>query len=180
MVQGDDFRRSRTEFFVVGGDVASVCEDDRQFFCEIEDERHSAAVVLGHRPDAVGASEFKSRGEKEGLALKFGGAETVDHKVAEAFRICSGFDGAVPAQEVRGNKRIVVAVDCGGRERHFNQMDVLNVWGCHNQIYAISIARGHGYLRLQNDAYFVGGWIEVGQSVIRKITEDMLLVDREG
>lgn len=61
-----------------------------------------------------------------------------------------------------------------------NQMDVLNVWGCHNQIYAISIARGHGYLRLQNDAYFVGGWIEVGQSVIRKITEDMLLVVPEG
>lgn len=61
-----------------------------------------------------------------------------------------------------------------------NQMDVLNVWGWHNQIYAISIARGHGYLRLQNDAYFVGGWIEVGQSVIRKITEDMLLVVPEG
>lgn len=61
-----------------------------------------------------------------------------------------------------------------------NQMDVLNVWGWHNQIYAISVARGHGYLRLQNDAYFVGGWIEVGQSVIRKITEDMLLVVPEG
>ena len=118
----DDFRRSRTEFFVVGGDVASVSEDDRQFFCEIEDERHSAAVVLGHRPDAVGTSEFKSRGEKEGLAFEFGGAETVDHKVAEAFRICSGFDGAVPAQEVRGNKRVVVAVDCGGRERHFKHI----------------------------------------------------------
>ena len=61
-----------------------------------------------------------------------------------------------------------------------NQMDVLDVWGMHNQIYGISIARGHGYLRLQNDSYFVGGWIEVGQSVIRKITEDMLLVVPEG
>lgn len=61
-----------------------------------------------------------------------------------------------------------------------NQMDVLDVWGWHNQIYGINITRGHGYLRLQNDSYFVGGWIEVGQSVIRKITEDMLLVVPEG
>lgn len=61
-----------------------------------------------------------------------------------------------------------------------NQVDVLDVWGWHNQVYGINIARGHGYLRLQNDTYFVGGWIEVGQSVIRKITDDMLLVVPEG
>lgn len=71
----------------------------------------------------------------------------------------------------------------GGQEAglmDINQMDVLDVWGLGNQIYGIHVARGHGYLRLQNDTYFVGGWIEVGQSVIRKITEDMLLVVPEG
>lgn len=61
-----------------------------------------------------------------------------------------------------------------------NAVDVLDVWGWHNQIYGISVARGHGYLRLQNDSYFIGGWIEVGQSLIQKITEDMLLVVPEG
>lgn len=61
-----------------------------------------------------------------------------------------------------------------------HQTDRLSVWGYHNQIYGINVERGHGYLRLKNDSYFVGGWIEVGQSVIRKITEDMLIVVPEG
>lgn len=61
-----------------------------------------------------------------------------------------------------------------------NQMDVLSVWGYNNQIYSINVKQGHGYLRLQNDTYFVDGWIEIGQKLIRKITEDMLIVVPEG
>lgn len=61
-----------------------------------------------------------------------------------------------------------------------NQLDVLSVWGYNNQIYSINIEQGHGYLRLQNDTYFVNGWIEIGQKIIRKITEDMLIVVPEG
>lgn len=61
-----------------------------------------------------------------------------------------------------------------------NQLDVLSVWGYNNQIYSINIEQGHGYLRLQNDTYFVDGWIEIGQKIIRKITEDMLIVVPEG
>lgn len=61
-----------------------------------------------------------------------------------------------------------------------NQVDVLSVWGYNNQIYSINIEQGHGYLRLQNDTYFVDGWIEIGQKMIRKISEDMLIVVPEG
>lgn len=61
-----------------------------------------------------------------------------------------------------------------------NQVDVLSVWGYNNQIYSINIEQGHGYLRLQNDTYFVDGWIEIGQKIIRKISEDMLIVVPEG
>lgn len=61
-----------------------------------------------------------------------------------------------------------------------NQLDVLSVWGYNNQIYSINVEQGHGYLRLQNDTYFVNGWIEIGQKIIRKITEDMLIVVPEG
>lgn len=61
-----------------------------------------------------------------------------------------------------------------------NQMDVLSVWGYNNQVYSINVEQGHGYLRLQNDTYFVDGWIEIGQKIIRKITEDMLIVVPEG
>lgn len=59
-------------------------------------------------------------------------------------------------------------------------MDVLSVWGYKNMIYGIHVEKGHGYLRLQNEDYFVNGWIDVGDRVIRKISEDMLLVVPEG
>ena len=61
-----------------------------------------------------------------------------------------------------------------------NQVDVLSVWGYNNQIYSINIEQGHGYLRLQNDTYFVDGWIEIGQKIIKKISADMLMVVPEG
>jgi hypothetical protein len=61
-----------------------------------------------------------------------------------------------------------------------NQEDVLSLWGYKNMIYGISVDKGHGYLRLENEDYFVGGWIDVGSKVIKKITEDMLIVVPEG
>ncbi|MDE6983410.1 MAG: PEGA domain-containing protein, partial [Lachnospiraceae bacterium] len=76
-----------------------------------------------------------------------------------------------------------VVVVSGGRETDMmevNQMDVLSVWGYKNMIYGVNVEKGHGYLRLQNEDYFVNGWIDVGDSVIRKVASDMLLVVPEG
>ena len=56
-----------------------------------------------------------------------------------------------------------------------NATDLLDFQGVDNTIVSVSVKKGHGYLRLKNDANFVGGWIEIGQSQIRKISEDMLL-----
>lgn len=61
-----------------------------------------------------------------------------------------------------------------------NAADVLSFQGIGNQILTVQVEKGHGYLRLANDEKFVGGWIEVGQSVIQRITEDMLLLVPEG
>jgi hypothetical protein len=61
-----------------------------------------------------------------------------------------------------------------------NQEDVISIWGYKSMIYGISIDKGHGYLRLENEDYFVGGWIDVGSQVIKKITDDMLIVVPEG
>lgn len=58
--------------------------------------------------------------------------------------------------------------------------DVLSVHGVDHNIYSIKVDRGHGYLRLKNDQALIGGWIEVGNTVIREISEDMLLVVPEG
>lgn len=61
-----------------------------------------------------------------------------------------------------------------------NATDVLSFQGIDNQVLSVSVDKGHGYLRLVNDENFVGGWIEIGQSTIQRITEDMLLVLPEG
>lgn len=58
--------------------------------------------------------------------------------------------------------------------------DVVTISGVGNSVYSVVVDEGHGYLRLSNDEYLNGGWIEVGQSVIQQITEDMLLAVPEG
>ena len=61
-----------------------------------------------------------------------------------------------------------------------NTADVLSFQGIDNQILSVRVEKGHGYLRLEGDEEFVGGWIEIGQSVIQRITEDMLILVPEG
>lgn len=58
--------------------------------------------------------------------------------------------------------------------------DVVTIGGIDHKIYSINVEKGHGYLRLKNDQALIGGWIEIGNAVIREITEDMLLIVPEG
>lgn len=76
-----------------------------------------------------------------------------------------------------------VVVVSEGRETDMmevNQVDEISVWGYKSMIYGINVEKGHGYLRLQNEDYFVNGWIDVGDRVIKKVAEDMLIVVPEG
>ncbi len=61
-----------------------------------------------------------------------------------------------------------------------NAVDVLTFQGIGSNILSVVVEKGHGYLRLENDTKFIGGFIEVGQSMITKIKEDMLLTVPEG
>ncbi len=56
-----------------------------------------------------------------------------------------------------------------------NQVDTITVSGVDRMAYSISIDEGHGYLKLKNEEYFVGGWIEVGSKIIKTIGEDMII-----
>lgn len=58
--------------------------------------------------------------------------------------------------------------------------DVVTISGIDHKIYSVNVDKGHGYLSLKNEQPLIGGWIEVGNSIIRQITEDMLLVVPEG
>ncbi len=61
-----------------------------------------------------------------------------------------------------------------------NEVDILSFQGIGSSIHSIVVEKGHGYLRLDNEEDFIDGFIEVGQSKITKITEDMLLTVPEG
>lgn len=74
----------------------------------------------------------------------------------------------------------IISNNVQGELMDLNASDILTVKGIDHTVYSITVDKGHGYLRLTNDQYFIGGWIEVGQKVIQPITENMLLVVPEG
>ena len=58
--------------------------------------------------------------------------------------------------------------------------DTLTVKGVDRKVCSVIVERGHGYIRIKNDAYFVGGWLEVGTDIIKPITSEMLVPVPEG
>lgn len=57
-----------------------------------------------------------------------------------------------------------------------NEADTLTIYVDDRTICSIVISNEHGYVRLSGAESFVGGFVEFGQSVIRKVEEDMLVV----
>jgi len=74
-------------------------------------------------------------------------------------------------------------VVCSGRENinilEISDTDVLTIHGNGHVIYSITVDKGHGYLSLENDKYFIDGFIEIEKD-IRKITEEMVITVPEG
>lgn len=61
-----------------------------------------------------------------------------------------------------------------------NTMDQLVVRGYKNQVVSIVVEKGHGYVSLTGDSLFIGGLINVGNILARRIEPDMLLPVTEG
>ncbi len=59
-------------------------------------------------------------------------------------------------------------------------VDTLTVKGYGRKVCSVIVERGHGYLRITNDLYFEGGWIEIGQEIIKQVGEEMLIPVPEG
>lgn len=60
------------------------------------------------------------------------------------------------------------------------KQDIVTIRGVDHEIYSVEVEKGHGYLKLKGEEALIGGWIEVGNSVISTISEDMLLTVPEG
>lgn len=61
-----------------------------------------------------------------------------------------------------------------------NAKDEVAVKGVGSQICSIVVTTGHGYIRLQNYADFIGGTIEVGYGIMIPIVKNMLIAAKEG
>lgn len=61
-----------------------------------------------------------------------------------------------------------------------NKKDELMVKGIGSDIYSITVTKGHGYIRLKNYNDFIGGYVQIGYDTMLPVTENMLIVVREG
>lgn len=75
---------------------------------------------------------------------------------------------------------VVVSEDKLAEVMDITALDSITLYGIDKSVYSIIINSGHGYIRVTNDSYFVGGWIEIGQDIIKVLTEDMLIPVPEG
>ncbi len=76
-----------------------------------------------------------------------------------------------------------VKVFSDGRQIDISQVlkqDELTFKGINHEVTSILVDKGHGYLDLADEEALLGGWIEVGQTVISTISEDMLITVPEG
>lgn len=79
------------------------------------------------------------------------------------------------------SKNVVVASDSEKMELFdITAQDTITVRGIDRDVFSIQLEKGHGYIRVTNDSYFVGGWIEIGQDTITVLTESMLIPVKEG
>ncbi len=58
--------------------------------------------------------------------------------------------------------------------------DEVTVWLWNEQVCSVYVELGHGYVRLSDYGSYVGGMVEIGDSVVAPVTEDMLLTVQEG
>ena len=61
-----------------------------------------------------------------------------------------------------------------------HEVDEVTLRGVGNHLYSITIDKGHGYVKLVNDDFYVGGWVEFGQDYIKPVEKDMQIVLSEG
>lgn len=70
------------------------------------------------------------------------------------------------------NKNLAVFSD--GQEisvTDISNEDELTVAGIDTTVYSITVSKGHGYLTLENETYFNGGWIEIGNDYVEILHE---------
>jgi len=129
--------------------------------------------------EVVDITFFKERKRLNTLQVS-GGAWT--HKYIEEYKLDEEKFQAEVGSAVYAYSEDTVVISDGeqGELIDINPVDVLTFRGIGSDVYSIVVERGHGYVRLKNEEYFYGGWIEIGNKTIQKVSENMMLTVPEG
>lgn len=147
---------------------------------DIHDKYEQAISMEQIQPgDIVDVTFYKERKRLNSIMLS--PAAWSNENVSQFTFGRNGFGMTVGGEDYALDEHAAVLSDGVAAEvADINPADVLKVGGIDHTIVSIVISRGHGYLRLTNDDFFIGGWVEVGQALIQPITEGMLLTVPEG
>lgn len=144
-------------------------------------DKHGGSMAITQMRDGDIVDITFLKGKKKLAEMKLSESAWVFEKVEKYSFDMLGKNAQVGSSiyELRNN----LVVSSEGKEAQIEDIirgDVVSISGVGKSVYSVVVEEGHGYLRLSNDEYLKGGWIEVGQSVIQQITEDMLLAVPEG
>jgi hypothetical protein len=60
------------------------------------------------------------------------------------------------------------------------KQDVVTVYGVDKSVYSVRVDKGHGYMKLTGTDDFIGGYVDVGETMVNVVTKDMLVTVPEG
>lgn len=78
------------------------------------------------------------------------------------------------------NMLVILSEDEKAMLMDINSADTLILRGIGKQVCSVVIDKGHGYVKLENEDYFIDGFVEIGQEAVKPVTKDMMLVVPEG
>ena len=129
--------------------------------------------------EVVDVTFFKARKRLNTLQLS---GEAWTHKYIEEYKLDEDKFQAVVGSAIYAYSEDIVVISDGEQAEliDINPVDVLTFRGIGSDVYSIVVERGHGYVRLKNEEYFYDGWIEIGNKIIQKVSENMMLTVPEG
>lgn len=146
----------------------------------VEDQYGSAMSVAQLREGDIVEIAYSSEREKLGRVTLSGDAWR--YEGVEKYNLNAG-DGKITIGEESYSLSNRLMAFSGGKPIEVAQIirnDVLSFQGKGRNVMSITVDKGHGYLELENEEAVLGGWIEIGQTLISQIAPDMLFTIPEG
>lgn len=137
------------------------------------------SVAQLQKGEVVDVTFFKERKRLNSLQIS---GEAWSHKNIDDYKLNEeSFQAEIGSAVYAYSEDTVVIAD--GRQGDLidiNPVDILTFRGVGSDVYSIVVEKGHGYVRLKNEEYFYDGWIEIGNKIIKKVAENMMLTVPEG